>query len=306
MAGFPAPFPLAPLDATWGTTTFGPNPFDTQPTLLQFNNSLRDDTNNTNIDDNDDDNIDVDGLHDAANFILGNTLHYTPHNFHTPIVIPYPTSIGGCFDETTTTTHTNTNNKRNKSDSTMNIQLPVCAKCKRHYKTRDICRIKFGHTDVPWTNTYICITLDDSCMNKEDGTYISGNDTKLHAVVLPPPPSQPPTGAQHSDNTRSDEKATPTYIVNTCLDGTAPVCMACKQSNRTKAYCRKKMRHKELPWNTLFVLLKLQRQHVDTSGCGATTSVVGGGGAGNEGDGDGAMGKKKVCCVRLSFSLLVV
>ncbi len=268
---------------TWGT--FGPNPFDTQPPLLQFQyispkDTTTGDTNTNNtIDDDDDDNIDVDGLHDAANFILGNTLHYTPHNFHTPIVIPYPTSIAGYNDEATTTNTTNDSNKRNNS-SNMNIQLPVCAKCKRHYKTRDICRIKFGHTDVPWTNTFICITLEDSCVNSEDGTYVTGNDVKLNAVVLPPPL---PTSIPLSDET--NQKCTPMYTVNTCLDGTAPVCMACKQSNRTKAYCRKKMRHKELPWNTLFVLLKLQRQRAD-----AADGVVGG--VSNERDGDGAIGKK--------------
>eukprot|EP00985_Skeletonema_marinoi_P014924 scaffold7627_cov189-Skeletonema_marinoi.AAC.5 len=61
------------------------------------------------------------------------------------------------------------------------------------------------------------------------------------------------------------------YVVNSCLDGSAPVCLACKQSNRTKAYCRKKFRHRELPWNTLFVLLKLQQQHTASDGGGSIT-----------------------------------
>mmetsp|Transcript_17794 Transcript_17794/g.35672 ORF Transcript_17794/g.35672 Transcript_17794/m.35672 type:complete len:574 (+) Transcript_17794:223-1944(+) len=250
MAGFPAAFPLAPLDPTWGLSFHGPNPFDTQP-LLQFNNSLKDGDGGGGVDDTTiDDTIDVDGLHDAANFLLGNTLHYTPHNFHQPIVIPYPTTIGGCCYDNDTTHTNNNNNKRNNNNV---ISLPVCAKCKRHYKTRENCRVKYMHTDVPWTNSFICITIDESCIGT-DGTYIVRNDQKLHAVVLPSPPP-----LQSADNNEKQRRMTK-YVVNSCLDGSAPVCLACKQSNRTKAYCRKKFRHRELPWNTLFVLLKLQQQ----------------------------------------------
>ena len=343
MAGFPAAFPLAPLDPvsellpislqyfvyifnvherlimslshehaiihvhnihklhiraqTWGLSFHGPNPFDTQP-LLQFNNSLKDGGGGGGVDDTTiDDTIDVDGLHDAANFLLGNTLHYTPHNFHQSIVIPYPTTIGGCCYDNDTT-HTSNNNKRNNNNV---ISLPVCAKCKRHYKTRENCRVKYMHTDVPWTNSFICITIDESCIGT-DGTYIIRNDQKLHAVVLPsPPPLQSP-----DNNNEKQRRSMTKYVVNSCLDGSAPVCLACKQSNRTKAYCRKKFRHRELPWNTLFVLLKLQQQHTADGDGGGD----GGGGsitfqssiASTERDGgDRAIGKK--FCESLSLSL---
>lgn len=264
MAGFPAAFPLAPLDPTWGLSFHGPNPFDTQP-LLQFNNSLKDGDGGGGVDDTTiDDTIDVDGLHDAANFLLGNTLHYTPHNFHQPIVIPYPTTIGGCCYDNNDTTHTSNNNKRNNNNV---ISLPVCAKCKRHYKTRENCRVKYMHTDVPWTNSFICITIDESCIGN-DGTYIVRNDQNLHAVVLLSPPL-----LQSADNNEKQRRMTK-YVVNSCLDGSAPVCLACKQSNRTKAYCRKKFRHRELPWNTLFVLLKLQRQHTADGDAGGGGSIT--------------------------------
>ena len=153
-------------------------------------------------------------------------------------MIHYPTTAVGCCNGITATSHNN-----NKSNNTA-ISLPVCAKCKRNYKTRDNCRIKFGHNDVPWTNSYICITIDESCIG-EDEKYIV--DDKLHAVVLSPPPD--------------DEKTTTStkYEVQTCLDVTAPVCTSCKQSKRTKEYCRTTFRHKELPWNTLIVILKLQQ-----------------------------------------------
>lgn len=275
------------------------NPFDTQPPpQLQFNNSLKEDvggvTTTTNVNDDTiiDDNIDVDGLHDAANFILGNTLHYTPHNFHQPIVIPYPTS---CYDSSTLNT-----NKRNKSNTNNIISLSVCSKCKRHNKTRDICRIKYGHTDVPWTNTYICITIDKSCIDDDDEKYIIRNDHKLYVVVLPSPPQQQQLlDTNNNTNNNTITSNNNTYIANSCFDETTPVCLSCKQSNRTKAYCRKKFRHKELPWNTLFVMLKLQRQHSDVG----TTLQPSGVSTERDGGGDGAiMGKSFLCELFLSIS----
>lgn len=29
-------------------------------------------------------------------------------------------------------------------------RLPVCGRCKKNYKTRDMCRNQGEHTDVPW------------------------------------------------------------------------------------------------------------------------------------------------------------
>ena len=38
--------------------------------------------------------------------------------------------------------------------------LPVCLRCKKNYKTRELCRVRDGHTGLPWTLTYVCVTLD--------------------------------------------------------------------------------------------------------------------------------------------------
>lgn len=229
--------------------------------------------NNHNDEDEDDDAANLSTLLEittaAASIegVLGNTLHYTPHNFHQAIMIHYPTLAaaaastgeggGHCYNNIalsynshSSTYNDNIGNSDNNNNNNQAISLPVCAKCKKNYKTRDHCRIKYGHTAVPWTNSYICITIDESCIGM-DGKYIVDDDAKLHAVVVssslvvPPPP--PP------NNTTKK-----TYVVQTCLDTNAPVCYSCKQSNRTKAYCRKKFRHKDLPWNTLYVMLKLQ------------------------------------------------
>ena len=175
---------------------------------------------------------------EAAAIELGgvsvNTLHFTPNNFHQPITIHLPT--------------TTANDISNASLSSSS--LPVCSTCKKNCKTRDVCRITFGHTGVPWTNCYICVTVDESCIAIDDDGRGHGGYKKeklLHAVVISPP--------DHTKRKRS-EKRRRRYEVQTYLDVDAPVCTMCKQSKRTKSYCRKKFRHKALPWNTLFVLLK--------------------------------------------------
>jgi hypothetical protein len=181
--------------------------------------------------------------------VLGNTLHYTPHNFHQPIMIHYPTAAAttaptvGCYNSTISSYNSHNNTTTNNNNNL--ISLPVCAKCKKHCKTRDNCRIKYGHTEVPWTNSYICITIDESCIGMDGKYIVEENDAaKLHAVVLSSPQTQ--------------SSLCKKYEVQTCLDDNAPVCSTCKSSNRTRAYCRKKFRHGELPWNTLYVVLKLQ------------------------------------------------
>jgi len=41
--------------------------------------------------------------------------------------------------------------------------LPVCERCKRNFKTRDVCRKKYQHRALPWCPVFLCITLDHSC-----------------------------------------------------------------------------------------------------------------------------------------------
>ena len=117
---------------------------------------------------------------------------------------------------------------------TLNVKFPdcrlaVCEKCKKNYKTRDMCRVRNSHTAEPWTTAYICFTLDDNCTGP-DGKYVD----KPFAVRMIQ--WQP-------------------YCVKTPFDPKTPVCSACKKTNRTRSFCRERHKHRQLPWCTVYVLL---------------------------------------------------
>lgn len=108
-------------------------------------------------------------------------------------------------------------------------RLAVCDKCKKNYKTRDMCRVRNAHTDPPWTTAYMCMTLDDSCTD-DQGKYI---DKPLTVRMMQWQP----------------------YCIKTAFDTKTPVCSACKKTNRTRSFCRERHKHKNLPWCTVYVLL---------------------------------------------------
>lgn len=108
-------------------------------------------------------------------------------------------------------------------------RLPVCVKCKKNYKTRDMCRNQSEHTDLPWTSVYICVTLDESCI---------GPDGKLKKGTF---------------STRSIESSP--YCYQQDVSANTLICGACKTKNYTRKQCRSKNRHRNLPWSTVYVIL---------------------------------------------------
>lgn len=117
---------------------------------------------------------------------------------------------------------------------TLNVKFPdsrlaVCEKCKKNYKTRDMCRVRNNHTGAPWTTAFICITLDDSCTD-EDGSYV---DKPLTVRMVQWQP----------------------YCVKAPFNSKTPVCSSCKKTNRTRSFCRDRHRHRQLPWCTVYVML---------------------------------------------------
>jgi len=120
-------------------------------------------------------------------------------------------------------------------------KLPVCKRCKKIYKTRELCRIRDGHTDVPWNVTYLCVTLDDSCFdrdsNKGDLRLVEEDSMQFVARSLPGPPMPYCAKKGHLGGAK------------------APICMACKDKNYTRHHCRVKQKHQQLPWGTVYVLL---------------------------------------------------
>jgi hypothetical protein len=108
-------------------------------------------------------------------------------------------------------------------------RLAVCDKCKKNFKTRDMCRVRNTHTDPPWTTAYVCITVDSSCTDN-DGKYI---DRPLTVRMVQWQP----------------------YAVRKPFDSKTPVCAACKRTNRTRSFCRERHKHRQLPWCTVYVVL---------------------------------------------------
>lgn len=129
----------------------------------------------------------------------GNTLTFTPPGFHQVLNVKFPDS-----------------------------RLAVCEKCKKNYKTRDMCRVRNSHTSPPWTTAFICVTVDDTCL--EDGKFTEKPLT-VRMVQWQPFCVRKPFDIQH------------------------PVCSSCKKTNRTRSFCRERHKHRQLPWCTVYVLL---------------------------------------------------
>ena len=109
--------------------------------------------------------------------------------------------------------------------------LPVCIRCKKNYKTRELCRVRDGHTDLPWSLTYVCVSLDESCIDPQTGRIIDG-----------------------PFESRSLDFHQP-FCEKEKVPGTTPICASCKEKNYTRAYCREKQKHNQLPWSTVYVSL---------------------------------------------------
>jgi len=108
-------------------------------------------------------------------------------------------------------------------------RLPVCTRCKKYFKTRECCRTRDGHTALPWSLSYVCMTLDPSCTDGKGKVF----DGPLIARALPDQP----------------------YIMKGEIDPMTPICTMCKDKNYTRSYCRSKKKHPFLPWSTVYVIL---------------------------------------------------
>lgn len=111
-------------------------------------------------------------------------------------------------------------------------RLPVCGRCKKNYKTRDMCRSQGEHTDLPWSSVYICVTLDHSCTNANNRLH-SGKNVTYTARNMDWMP----------------------YCFKSDVSPKTLICAACKTKNYTRKQCRGKSKHRFLPWSTVYVTL---------------------------------------------------
>ena len=127
-------------------------------------------------------------------------------------------------------------------------RLAVCEKCKKNFKTRDVCRVRNNHNDAPWTTAYICITIDDTCTD-ENNKFLDKPMT-LRMVQWQP------------------------FAVQRPFDPKTPVCASCKKTNRTRNFCRERHKHRHLPWCTVYVLMSaVDQTDPDTIVAGSSVKV---------------------------------
>lgn len=122
-------------------------------------------------------------------------------------------------------------------------RLPVCDRCKKNFKSRELCRRRDGHKALPWQTTYVVITLTDDVVVKAD------DGTMTHADI--------PVIAELQD--------TPLMCLGPA-DGSMefePICKVCREKNYTRDYCRKTCKHTTPPWSTTYVKLVVDKTPKD-------------------------------------------
>jgi len=139
-------------------------------------------------------------------------------------------------------------------------ELPVCHRCKKIYKTRELCRIRDGHTEIPWKTTYLCISLDDSCLTFDRmGQLTLVNEEKMQCRFVARVLDGPPLPLQAMKIYEEDKDS--------------PICGPCKKKNYTRYHCRKNQQHSQLPWVTVYVMLSAVPSFEPVSQIGSNTKV---------------------------------
>jgi len=122
-------------------------------------------------------------------------------------------------------------------------KLPVCQRCKKIFKSRELCRTRDGHTGIPWNTTYICVSFDDTCLTLNSvGKVCLVDEERMQcqyiARLLSDPPLPLRANIFHGDDILC-----------------SPICTACKEKSYTRHRCRESKQHMELPWVTTYVML---------------------------------------------------
>ncbi len=114
-------------------------------------------------------------------------------------------------------------------------KLPVCLRCKKNFRSRELCRQRDEHKALPWQTVYAVITLTDDVLEK-------GEDGKLSVANIP---------------VIAELQETP-EMCRGPGDGfmaTQPICKICKEKNYTRDYCRGASKHTTPPYQAVYVKL---------------------------------------------------
>ncbi|KAL3792112.1 hypothetical protein HJC23_013386 [Cyclotella cryptica] len=112
-------------------------------------------------------------------------------------------------------------------------RLPVCDRCQKNYKSRDLCRTRDGHKTLPWTTTYVAVTIDESLIVQDEQGKASYADLPAIGLLMDTPLMclGPADGSMKAE----------------------PICKVCREKNYTRDYCRNTCKHTTPPWSTTYV-----------------------------------------------------
>lgn len=114
-------------------------------------------------------------------------------------------------------------------------KLPVCVRCKKNYRSRELCRQRDQHKALPWQTTYVVVTLTDEVLVKvEDGSLTCADIPVVAELQEMPELCRGPAGGYMQKE---------------------PICKVCKEKNYTRDYCRNTSRHTTPPYQTVYVKL---------------------------------------------------
>lgn len=114
-------------------------------------------------------------------------------------------------------------------------RLPVCDRCKKNFKSRDLCRKRDGHKALPWQMTYVVVTMDSSVLLEDE----NGNVSLQNIPMICELQETPHMCLGPSDGSMKSE----------------PICKVCREKNYTRDYCRNTCKHTTPPWSTTYVKL---------------------------------------------------
>mmetsp|Transcript_24254 Transcript_24254/g.50825 ORF Transcript_24254/g.50825 Transcript_24254/m.50825 type:complete len:409 (-) Transcript_24254:193-1419(-) len=119
-------------------------------------------------------------------------------------------------------------------------RLPVCDRCKKNYRSRELCRQRDGHKALPWQMTYVVVTLTDEVLIKgEDGALILADVPVVAELQDMPELCRGP-----ADGSMKME----------------PICPVCKEKNYTRDHCRNTLKHSTPPYQSIYVKLVLKQE----------------------------------------------
>jgi hypothetical protein len=121
--------------------------------------------------------------------------------------------------------------------------LPVCLRCKKNYRSRELCRQRDEHKALPWQTVYVVVTLTDEVLEKgEDGKLSVANIPVVAELQGMPEMCRGP-----ADGFMSKQ----------------PICKICKEKNYTRDYCRITSKHTTPPYQAVYVKLVRKSDSVD-------------------------------------------